>query len=92
MNNYIILTESDRTDDVTDKKDLEFLIQHKLIEIKSGSIISRFVGEVKTPHNNYFSLPKNFNDVNKISIIKDILDEYRKLLYKTRMKRFGFFK
>jgi hypothetical protein len=58
MNNkYIILTESDKTDDITDKKDLEFLIKHELIKIKSGSIIPKFVGEVRTPNNIYFSLP-----------------------------------
>ena len=83
----IILTESDRTDNITDKKDLEFLIKHELIKIKSGSIIPKFVGEVITPNNKYFSLPKNFTVdqaplelSKKINIIKDILDEYKRNL------------
>ena len=75
---YIILTESDRTDNITDKKDLDFLIKHELVKIKSGSIISKFVGEVITPHNKYFSLPKNFTDIKKIDIIKSILNEYKR--------------
>ena len=61
-----------------DEKDKEFLLNQKLIKESKGLYYSNFVGEVITPHNSYFSLPKNQFDEDLINPIKGLLLKYSK--------------
>ena len=73
---------------ISDIQDYEFLINKKgphgplLIENES-TFTPNFVGEIITPHNKYFSLPKNFKrdgqyGLKNIQLIKSVLDEFSK--------------
>lgn len=81
---YTIFTESVPVGSVgrsqlnLDEKDKEFLINQKLIKEKNNLYYSNFVGEVITPHNSYFSLPKNQFDEELIDPIKALLLKYTK--------------
>lgn len=77
---YIILTQDIPVGTVSnsqlDDKDKEFLLNQKLIYEKRSVYFSNFVGEVITPHNKYFSLPKNQADDSLIQPIKKLLTKY----------------
>lgn len=66
--------------EITDESDYKYLLSKNLIIEKGSNFFTDFVGEIRTPHNNYFSLPKNFdrNDKNNISLIKEVLDDFEK--------------
>lgn len=80
---YIIFTQDDSLGRINsnrhdfDELDEEFLLEKKLIIEKNNSYYSNFVGEVITPHNKYFSLPKNQTDENLIEPIKKLLRKYK---------------
>jgi hypothetical protein len=74
---YIILTQDFAIDKNLDEKDREFLESQSLI-YKKNLFYSNFVGEVITPHNKYFSLPKNITDESLIDLIKLLLAKYNK--------------
>jgi len=69
---------------ISDIKDYEFLIKKELLIEKGSKFFPNFVGEIITPHNKYFSLPKNFKrepkeiGLKNIQLIKSVLDEFSK--------------
>lgn len=65
--------------DMSDDSDFEYLEKKKLIYQDSSKWVIDFVGEIITPHNTYFSLPKKF-DINQdnIDLIKKVLDYFEK--------------
>lgn len=75
---YVILTQDLAIDQNLDEKDRSFLEKQSLIYKKSNLNYSNFVGEVVTPHNRYFSLPKNITDESLIEPIKSLLLKYNK--------------
>ena len=79
---YIIFTEDLPNIDDLNSEDKKFLLSQKLIEEKNRRIYSKFVGEVITPNNSYFSLPKNIEDESLIEPIKGLLAKYRTKNYK----------
>lgn len=83
MNNnqkVFIHLELEPKTEITDESDYKYLREKELIKEKDSKFYTDFVGEVKTPNNSYFSLPKNFdrNNKNNIKIIRDVLDEFEK--------------
>jgi hypothetical protein len=84
---YVVFTEDLPYVGNLDPVDKNFLLGQKFIEIKSGIIYSKFVGEIITPKTSFFSLPKNIEDIDLISSIKKLLDKYKRkggnLLYNT---------
>ena len=46
---------------IDDEYDYKYLLDKELIIEKDSKFFTDFVGEVRTPHNSYFSLPKNFD-------------------------------
>lgn len=81
-NNYkvFIHLEKEIKSTIDDEYDYKYLLDKKLIVEKDSKFFTDFVGEVRTPHNSYFSLPKNFdrNDKSNITLIKEVLDEFEK--------------
>jgi hypothetical protein len=75
---YKLLSQDIPINNQFDESDVKFLIDNNLIYLKRGLYYSNFVGEVVTPNNNYFSLPKNQNDSNLIDPIKGLLSKYNK--------------
>ena len=60
--------------------ELEFLSKKNLIIIKNNFFKTNFVGEIITPDNKYFSLPKNFQDnPENIELFKDVLNKYHSI-------------
>jgi hypothetical protein len=78
MNNeykiFIHLEKEDKSI-IEDEIDYKYLLDKKLIIEKDSKIFTDFVGEVRTPHNSYFSLPKNFDksDKSNIELLKQVL-------------------
>jgi hypothetical protein len=57
--------------------ELEFLMNRKLIKIYGSGFKTNFVGEIITPNNKYFSLPKRFpNTIENINLFKDVLNKF----------------
>jgi len=58
----------------------EFLLDKELILLKPGNrFVPLFVGEVITPEDKYFSLPKNFEPTDdNVSLFKEVLKRYKK--------------
>ena len=81
----VILTESRPTSIFTeDKKELftedekKFILSKNLIKVRNDEFIPLFVGELITPENTYFSVPKNFEPIKEnIELFKKILDRYK---------------
>ena len=82
MNNeYILLVDSNIEDlSILDETDKKFLFDKGLIEIYPNGFIPKFVGEILTPENKYFSLPKNFDKSHSnVDITKKLIEKYRQL-------------
>jgi hypothetical protein len=59
------------------KSELDFLSSKNLINIKNNFFKTNFVGEIITPENKYFSLPKNFEPTEEnINLFKEVLNNY----------------
>jgi hypothetical protein len=78
--NVFIHLESQSINTIDDKVDYDYLLSKKLIIEKGSTFFTDFVGEVRTPNNSYFSLPKHFDKSNKenIVLIKEVLDDFEK--------------
>ena len=83
MTNEYIFVES-KAEKISDiigvgvNSDISFLSDKKLITIKGDIFFPNFVGELITPNNRYFSLPKNFVKTQEnVSLIKKVLNKYR---------------
>jgi len=82
-NEYIFFIESEIFD-ITNQEDINFLREfvsenQSLIEQEGDKYRINFVGEVITPTNRYFSMPKNMQpDDNTVELIKEVLAKYRK--------------
>jgi hypothetical protein len=58
--------------------ELEFVKSKKLIDIIGNHFFPLFVGELITPENKYFSLPKNFQPtLNNVELFKKVLSDFR---------------
>jgi hypothetical protein len=82
-NGYIFFTESELTE-IENKEDINFLVEFKsegqsLISPERNKFRVNFVGEVITPNNIYFSLPKNLPETEDgVKSIKKVLIKYSK--------------
>ena len=78
--NIFIDSKQYRLDSDIDEKDISFFTSKKLINISNNLFKINFVGEIKTPYNSYFSVPKNFSISNEnIEILKKLLMKYLNL-------------
>lgn len=68
--------------DIPDESDFLYLKNKNLLKQKDSGWIVDFVGEVITPVNSYFSLPKNFNvsETKNINLIRLVLDFFEKTM------------
>ena len=58
-------------------EELKFLSNKDLIKVSGNTFKTNFVGEIITPENKYFSLPKNFEPTEEnINLFKDVLNKY----------------
>jgi len=62
------------------ENELNFVESKNLIEVKRDRFFPKFVGELITTENSYFSLPKNFDPTNEnIELFKKVLERYKDL-------------
>lgn len=62
---------------ILEDSELKFFIEKKLIKEQGQFFKTNFVGEIITPNNKYFSLPKRFGlSSENISLFKEVLDKY----------------
>jgi hypothetical protein len=75
----IILVESKYFDkSIFSEDDLNFFISKYLIDIRGDKFKTKFVGEIITPGETYFSLPKNFSESeSNIELFRDVLERFR---------------
>ena len=67
--------------DIPDESDFSYLKSKELVKQKGTKFFIDFVGEVITPHNKYYSLPKNFSDTKEnVSLVKDVLNYFEKTM------------
>jgi hypothetical protein len=60
--------------------ELDFIISKELIDIKGRKFFPKFVGELITTENSYFSLPKNFAPTDQnINLFKKVLLRFKEL-------------
>jgi hypothetical protein len=62
---------------ILEDSELKFFIEKNLVKEQGQSFKTNFVGEVITPNNKYFSLPKRFEATpENISLFKEVLNKY----------------
>lgn len=62
------------------ESEIKFLSDKELIEVKLEIFLPKFVGELITPENSYFSLPKNFEPtLDNVELFKKVLLRYKDL-------------
>lgn len=67
--------------DVPDATDFNYLKSKNLVIQKGTKLVIDFVGEVATPQNKYYSLPKNFSDTKEnIILVKSVLNYFEKTM------------
>jgi hypothetical protein len=74
-----IFTESEaypKSDLTTDE--LNFFRDHGFIDVRGGVFFSKFVGEIKTPENKFYSVPKNFPPENT-ELFDKVLEKYKEI-------------
>ena len=60
------------------ESELKFILSKDLIKTRGNIFIPAFVGELVTPENSYFSLPKNFNPTeSNVELFKKVLSKYK---------------
>jgi hypothetical protein len=58
--------------------ELKFILSKNLIEVRRDIFFPKFVGEIITPENSYFSVPKNFEPTDEnIKLFKEVLKQYK---------------
>jgi hypothetical protein len=58
--------------------ELKFILSKNLIEVRRDIFFPKFVGEIITPENSYFSVPKNFEPTGEnIKLFKEVLKQYK---------------
>jgi hypothetical protein len=66
--------------DLLTKNELKFMISKDLIDVRNSVFYPKFVGEIITPENSYFSLPKNFTkSKGNVELFKQVLQNYKNL-------------
>lgn len=58
--------------------ELNFFRDQNFIEVRGGVFYSKFVGEIKTPENKFYSVPKNFPPENT-ELFDKVLERYQKI-------------
>lgn len=62
---------------ILEDSELKFFIEKNLVKEQGQFFKTNFVGEIITPNNKYFSLPKRFEATpENISLFKEVLDKY----------------
>ena len=78
-----VFIESNRMEyplDIFNDQELRFIESKKLITISKTHFKVNFVGEIITPENKFFSLPKNFRVTEQnVDIFKKVLKDYNKV-------------
>ena len=73
------------------KTELDFLESKNLIKVTRGFFRTNFVGEIITPENTYFSVPKNFEPSDEnVELFKKIFEKYSKINGKSLLENNTF--